>query len=102
MWLHMNATLATELQYFDQIVKKTAARRMNDMGYWGHDDHDSIEPRNRLYFACEAVEARLLLRTIYKLMHGHGPRSIILLHDGIYVHNSIDIQIGRASCRERV
>ena len=87
----INATLAAELQFFDQVVKKTAARRMNDMGYWGHDNHNSIESRNRLYFACEAVEARLLLRTIYKLMHGHGPRSIILLHDGIYVHNSIDI-----------
>ena len=55
---------------------------------------DDTEPRTRLYRILEAIETKIMLGTIRSLLT-KGAKSIVWLHDGIYVDKDIHYETTR-------
>ena len=58
-------------------------------GLAGHHDIGMLEERNQMYFACAAAETKIMLTLIKEILIKHRPRSLVWLHDGIYIHNDV-------------
>lgn len=64
---------------------------MNEAGLIGCPDTRRINPANLLYFPCEATETRIMAGALQRLLRQEGTRSIVWLHDGMYVNSKFGV-----------
>ena len=83
--VRMDEGLKMDLCHFHAHCKHRILRRLHDKGLGSSQDMGC----NPLYRACEAGETALMLAALQNLLNTTNVKSLVWLHDGMYVHKSV-------------
>ena len=84
----MSLDLGIEMRRFFE-TRGTFVRNMNNAGFYGCDNSRKYSRSNMLYFPCEAVETRIMSGALQTMLKHERIRSLVRLHDGMYVNGNI-------------
>ena len=92
IWKKFSATMSLDLgiemrRFFERRGK--FVQNMNNAGFYGCDNSRKYSRSNMLYFPCEAVETRIMSGALQTMLKHKETRSLVWLHDGMYVNENI-------------
>jgi len=87
--VQLTPELYWQMRRFYDCHRNIICKRLNDMGYVGQGNQQKITQANKLYFACEAAETMIMVCTLRKVLEQNTVRSVVWLHDGMYIHNGV-------------
>ena len=97
---HITHDLRLHLRNFERSHKEKIWQTLRDKGF-GHGPPDSKLTRaNRLYYACESAETVIMCCVLRHIIKEHSPRSVVWLHDGMYVKDDTPHSVINEAFRE--
>jgi hypothetical protein len=98
--VNLTADLKWHLQRFYNEQRNVICRILNQRGYTGYGDRSQVTPANKLTFACEAAETTIMAGALRYLLNCVNVESLVWLHDGMYVHESVSTNLIREAFRD--
>ena len=80
--------LRIEIERFYKM-RSQIVENMHKAGLYGTEDDSVITDANRLYFPCEAAETAIMAGALKRLMQRNEIKSLVWLHDGMYISKDI-------------
>ena len=84
----MSLELSLQMRRFFE-AREGFVRNMNNAGFYGCDDPIRFSRSNMLYLPCEAIETRIMSGALQTMLKHEGTRSLVWLHDGMYINESV-------------
>jgi hypothetical protein len=85
----LSADLTYNIRRFCDSHRNTICERLKQRGFIGHGPHTQVTHSNKAYYCCEAAETAIMASALRNLLSQGFVKSILWLHDGMYVHQSV-------------